>query len=122
MKIALHPNEFSLLYHVVFHHCSLFGFQGAHNLLAQVAEFARRELHEVPAELLYNSEELRIIPLETSALRFPARPIFREAKVLRREAYAIRDRLKNKASRKIWWAQVDSNHRPRAYQARALTT
>ena len=21
-----------------------------------------------------------------------------------------------------WWAQVDSNHRPRAYQARALTT
>ena len=22
----------------------------------------------------------------------------------------------------IWWAQVDSNHRPRAYQARALTT
>ena len=24
--------------------------------------------------------------------------------------------------RKKWWAQVDSNHRPRAYQARALTT
>ena len=23
---------------------------------------------------------------------------------------------------KVWWAQVDSNHRPRAYQARALTT
>ena len=23
---------------------------------------------------------------------------------------------------KFWWAQVDSNHRPRAYQARALTT
>ena len=23
---------------------------------------------------------------------------------------------------KKWWAQVDSNHRPRAYQARALTT
>ena len=23
---------------------------------------------------------------------------------------------------KIWLAQVDSNHRPRAYQARALTT
>ena len=22
----------------------------------------------------------------------------------------------------FWWAQVDSNHRPRAYQARALTT
>jgi hypothetical protein len=22
----------------------------------------------------------------------------------------------------LWWAQVDSNHRPRAYQARALTT
>ena len=22
----------------------------------------------------------------------------------------------------VWWAQVDSNHRPRAYQARALTT
>ena len=22
----------------------------------------------------------------------------------------------------IWWAQVDSNHRPRAYQARALTS
>ncbi len=21
----------------------------------------------------------------------------------------------------LWWAQVDSNHRPRAYQARALT-
>ena len=21
-----------------------------------------------------------------------------------------------------WWAQVDSNHRPRAYQARALTS
>ena len=21
----------------------------------------------------------------------------------------------------FWWAQVDSNHRPRAYQARALT-
>ena len=25
-------------------------------------------------------------------------------------------------SRFYWWAQVDSNHRPRAYQARALTT
>ena len=25
-------------------------------------------------------------------------------------------------SMNIWWAQVDSNHRPRAYQARALTT
>ena len=24
-------------------------------------------------------------------------------------------------SRSYWWAQVDSNHRPRAYQARALT-
>ena len=24
--------------------------------------------------------------------------------------------------REIWLAQVDSNHRPRAYQARALTT
>ena len=24
-------------------------------------------------------------------------------------------------SRYYWWAQVDSNHRPRAYQARALT-
>ena len=23
---------------------------------------------------------------------------------------------------RYWWAQVDSNHRPRAYQARALTT
>ena len=23
---------------------------------------------------------------------------------------------------RLWWAQVDSNHRPRAYQARALTT
>ena len=23
---------------------------------------------------------------------------------------------------KIWWAQVDSNHRPHAYQACALTT
>ena len=22
---------------------------------------------------------------------------------------------------RLWWAQVDSNHRPRAYQARALT-
>ena len=22
---------------------------------------------------------------------------------------------------RAWWAQVDSNHRPRAYQARALT-
>ena len=22
----------------------------------------------------------------------------------------------------LWWAQVDSNHRPRAYQARALTS
>jgi len=22
----------------------------------------------------------------------------------------------------VWWAQVDSNYRPRAYQARALTT
>ena len=21
----------------------------------------------------------------------------------------------------VWWAQMDSNHRPRAYQARALT-
>ena len=25
-------------------------------------------------------------------------------------------------SMNVWWAQVDSNHRPRAYQARALTT
>ena len=25
------------------------------------------------------------------------------------------------SSRSYWWAQVDSNHRPRAYQARALT-
>ena len=24
--------------------------------------------------------------------------------------------------RHLWWAQMDSNHRPRAYQARALTT
>ena len=24
--------------------------------------------------------------------------------------------------RRIWWAQVDSNHRPHAYQACALTT
>ena len=26
------------------------------------------------------------------------------------------------AAEKPWWAQVDSNHRPRAYQARALTS
>ena len=26
------------------------------------------------------------------------------------------------ATRAAWWAQVDSNHRPRAYQARALTS
>ena len=25
------------------------------------------------------------------------------------------------APRAAWWAQVESNHRPRAYQARALT-
>ena len=29
---------------------------------------------------------------------------------------------KNFATQNFWWAQVDSNHRPRAYQARALTT
>ena len=29
---------------------------------------------------------------------------------------------KNFAAQNFWWAQVDSNHRPRAYQARALTT
>ena len=25
-------------------------------------------------------------------------------------------------AKQTWWAQVDSNHRPRAYQARALTS
>ena len=32
-------------------------------------------------------------------------------------AYFSFSQKKNK-----WWAQVDSNHRPRAYQARALTS
>ena len=29
--------------------------------------------------------------------------------------------LAHSSFQKNWWAQVDSNHRPRAYQARALT-
>ena len=33
----------------------------------------------------------------------------------------VRKGGKNVQINKIWWAQVDSNHRPRAYQARALT-
>jgi hypothetical protein len=30
--------------------------------------------------------------------------------------------MRSPAWRGTWWAQMDSNHRPRAYQARALTT
>ena len=30
-------------------------------------------------------------------------------------------RLNQPNTYSLWWAQVDSNHRPRAYQARALT-
>ena len=45
---------------------------------------------------------------------------------LRRTAsYAVASRIPllfSSANHRCWWAQVDSNHRPRAYQARALTT
>ena len=34
----------------------------------------------------------------------------------------MRARAVNRKISKIWWAQVDSNHRPHAYQACALTT
>ena len=37
---------------------------------------------------------------------------------LHRSFYLLRHRTLTDA----WWAQVDSNHRPRAYQARALTS
>ena len=32
------------------------------------------------------------------------------------------EEMKSSQAKISWWAQVDSNHRPRAYQARALTT
>ena len=37
-------------------------------------------------------------------------------------AYIYTQRAKKRKIDKIWWAQVDSNHRPHAYQACALTT
>ena len=36
--------------------------------------------------------------------------------------YLIHDDVKNRKRIEFWWAQVDSNHRPHAYQACALTT
>ena len=36
-------------------------------------------------------------------------------------ALCSRLRLEQGSETIPWWAQVDSNHRPRAYQARALT-
>ena len=38
------------------------------------------------------------------------------------QAYRYTRRAKKRKIDKNWWAQVDSNHRPHAYQACALTT
>ena len=38
------------------------------------------------------------------------------------QAYHYTRRAKKRKIDKNWWAQVDSNHRPHAYQACALTT
>ena len=94
---------------LLYHQCSLFGFQGADSPLARPLE---KPTLASPSRLFHRAQ-----PLTAACLLEFAR-----GEVEGREAYAIRDRTRDKASHKFWWAQVDSNHRPRAYQARALTT
>ena len=88
---------FALLFDIF----SLFSFQGAFLRFAQIRNSQFVIIHLSSAFLL-NLDEFGLFFVSY--------------------AYLYTLRTKKVQIRQIWWAQVDSNHRPHAYQACALTT
>ena len=88
-----------------------FAFLASHSICFFFIQFSRYHLRWSRSRFrLYHSVEfVRTITLcRFSALSVPFRFV------------VVTGRIESGASR--WWAQVDSNHRPHAYQACALTT
>ena len=99
------------------HSCSCFFIQFSRFSLARRNSRLGNCLSQ---SLLANLALLRIgsfVPTSGGGLPFSAFPVSRVPSSL-----SIRLLRELGAAARRWWAQMDSNHRPRAYQARALTT
>ena len=66
--------------------------------------------------LVLNSDDFGFSPLSSGSFKFALIWIFSSAAL-----YFDTCKLEKFKADKFWWAQVDSNHRPHAYQACALT-
>ena len=103
------------------YHFSLFSFQGA--------IFASQELFSLRESNLWSRTRTTCLFwliwnfVNKISYRVQVFCIFVEIRLFFASlAYAIRREQKKVEFLENWWAQVDSNHRPHAYQACALTT